>query len=178
VALTHFIESLSVRFLRYPPLRPFIGGLVLIGLYQLIDPQIYAGLGIEVIQDKLTSGAGFLMPAYKALATALTLGTGFKGGEFIPLVFIGTTLGSALSLVLPASVALLSSVGFAALFGAAANTPVACTIMAIEIFGAPIAPYALVGCFVSYVVASHKGIYDSQRVHGRKPRIKSMMSRS
>ena len=93
----------------------------------------------------------------------LTVGSGFKGGEFIPLVFMGTTLGSALTLFFPVAPALLAGVGFAAIFGAGANTPLACAVMAMEIFGLAIGPYALVGCVVAYFVSGKTSFYKNQR---------------
>jgi len=51
-----------------------------------------------------------------------------------------------------------------AVFAGAANTPLACTIMGIELFGsAAIVPLAI-GCVVAYVFSSHRGIYPTQRI--------------
>ena len=165
---THFVESLVNRWISYPPLKPFLGGLLIVSLFYLEGSFRYAGLGIEYIQEALTNQATFREPILKSIFTSLTIGTGFKGGEFIPLVFIGTTLGSALSFILPVSFALLAALGFAAVFGGAANTPIACTLMAMEIFGARIGPFALVACFVSYHFSGHHGIYRAQRIHMKK----------
>lgn len=133
------------------------------GLFHAEGSLRYAGLGIDVIQSALVRPAGFDEPVLKAIFTALTVGTGFKGGEFIPLVFIGTTLGSALGLFLPVGFALLAALGFAAVFGGAAKTPVACTIMAMEIFGPGIGPYALLACFMSYLFSGPRGLYRARR---------------
>lgn len=165
---THFVERAVNHWISYPPLKPFLGGLLIAILYYFDGTYRYAGLGITYIQEALTQPAGFRDPALKSIFTSLTVGTGFKGGEFIPLVFIGTTLGSALSILLPVSFALLAALGFAAVFGGAANTPIACTLMAMEIFGYRIGPYALVACFTSYYFSGHQGIYRSQRVHMKK----------
>lgn len=161
--LTHLIEKIETKFISYSPLKPFFGGILLILFYLAEGSYRYVGLGIPYIQESLVHPATFSDPIFKLAFTALTIGSGFKGGEFIPLVFIGATLGSALSLWLPVSFSLLAAVGFAAVFAGAANTPIACTVMAIEIFGWPIAPYALVACFVSYCFSGKKGIYKNQR---------------
>jgi H+/Cl- antiporter ClcA len=168
VIITHFIEKLQARFVHYPPLRPLLGGLLIVGLYYVEGSYHYAGLGISHIQEALLSTVSFAEPALKSGFTALTVGSGFKGGEFVPLVFIGTTLGSALSQLLPVSLGLLASVGFAAVFAGAANTPVACSVMAIEIFGPAIAPFALIACFASYYFSGHPGIYKTQRSFRKK----------
>lgn len=163
VRMTHFIEQLQKRFVPYAPLRPLIAGVVLVVLYGIEGTYRFVGLGIPEIQEAFRAPSRFSVPALKEVFTALTIGSGFKGGEFIPLVFVGATLGSALSLILPVSVDLLAGVGFAAVFAGASNTPIACSIMAIEIFGLPIAPYAFIACFFSYYSSGDHGIYKSQR---------------
>jgi H+/Cl- antiporter ClcA len=165
---THVIERICARIIPYAPLRPFFVGMIIIILFYIEGTYRFAGLGIDVIQNALSTSGPLLDPAFKTLFTALTIGSGFKGGEFIPLVFIGTTLGSALILILPISFQLLAGVGFAAVFAGAANTPIACTIMAVEIFGLPIAPYALLGCFGSFLFSGSQGIYKSQKQNAKK----------
>ncbi len=163
VRMTHFVEGAYKRFRLAPWVRPVVGGALLVGLYRLLGTDRYAGLGIPVIQDALVHATGFLDPLYKGIASALTIGSGFKGGEFVPLVFVGTTLGSALSVFIPGTASFLGSLGFAAVFAGASNTPVACTLMAVEVFGISIAPYAVIACFVSYLCSPHHGIYSGQR---------------
>ncbi len=169
ILAAHFVERLNDKFISYPPLRPFFAGILLVILFYLEGSYRYVGLGIPYIQEALSLPDSFKDPILKTFFTALTVGSGFKGGEFIPLVFIGTTLGSALSVIIPVSFKLLAAVGFAAVFAGASNTPIACSLMAIEIFGAPIAPYAFAACFVSYYFSGHKSIYKSQRITTKKP---------
>ena len=168
--LTHLVEHWNARFISYPPLKPFIAGGILAGLFALEGSYRYAGLGIPIIQDAMRTPASWKDPLLKGVFTAITVGSGFKGGEFIPLVFIGATLGSALALFLPVSFQLLAAVGFAGVFAGASNTPIACTIMAIELFGFKIAPFALVGCLMSYYFSGHHGIYRSQKIYIKKHR--------
>jgi H+/Cl- antiporter ClcA len=54
-------------------------------------------------------------------------------------------------------------------FAAAANTPLACTVMGVELFGIGSLPYLAVACLVAYLVSPHTGIYRAQRVHRAKP---------
>ena len=96
----------------------------------------------------------------KLLLTALTLGCSFKGGEVTPLFFIGATLGSTLVLVLP--VALLAAMGFVGVFAGAANTPLACTLMGLELFGAHAGVYLALACVTAYLFSGHTGIYSAQ----------------
>ena len=168
VAMAHFVERWSAKLVVYSPLRPFGVGLLLILFYRIEGSYRYVGLGLTRIQNALTSVSSLSEPVWKAFFTALTVGSGFKGGEFIPLVFIGTTLGSALSAVFPISLQLLAGVGFAAVFAGASNTPLACSIMAMEIFGPKMAPYALVACYVSFLFSGTQSIYKSQKYYADK----------
>ena len=167
---THVLQRVLKKFIAYPPLRPFLVGILIVVLYRIEGTYRFAGLGISEIQNSLLIPSSFSVPALKAFFTALTISAGFKGGEFVPLVFIGATLGSALSTVLPVAFPLLAGLGFAGVFAGAANTPIACSLMAGEIFGWAILPYAAIACLMSYYCSGHRGIYSSQRVHAHKHR--------
>lgn len=166
VVLTDQMHSFFHRFVIHPSFRPFFGGLLLLLLFQIPGSLRYAGLGLDVIEDSFRQSTQMTDPFWKIFFTSLTVGSGFKGGEFIPLLFTGVTMGSALtailgSLSLPMS--FLPSLGFAAIFGAASNTPITCTIMAIEIFGYEIGPYALTACLLSSLISGKKSIYSAQK---------------
>lgn len=159
---TRSISWLFGKFIKYPPLKPFVSGLLLLLFYHLEGSFRFIGLGLGEIQNSLIQVSELSDPLTKSLLTSLTIGTGFKGGEFTPLVFVGSTLGSALSTYIPMGLGVLAAVGFAAVFAGASNTPLACTIMAMEIFGIGLGPYALIGCYVSFYCSGHQGIYTSQ----------------
>ena len=165
---THALGHLFKRHIRWPPLRPFVGGAIVAAGVLALRTTKYIGLGIPTI---LAAFAGNV-PAYdwagKFLFTVVTLGAGFKGGEVTPLFFIGATLGNALGHVFPLPGSLLAGMGFAAVFAGAANTPVASTLMAIELFGTEAGTYAGIACVFSFLCSGHSGIYPSQRVGSRK----------
>ncbi|MFT4074689.1 MAG: voltage-gated chloride channel family protein [Asticcacaulis sp.] len=155
----------------YAPLRPFIGGLAVIALVYICGTRDYLGLGVWSPHPGDITLPGLFGPdihswswALKMLFTIVTLSCGFKGGEVTPLFFIGAALGNALSAVLGVPVDLLAAVGFVAVFAGAANTPLACTLMGIELFGASHGVYIAAGCFVAYLCSGHSGIYLSQRI--------------
>jgi H+/Cl- antiporter ClcA len=163
-ALTHSMASTAKRFVHYSPLRPFLGGIVVAVAVFALGTTRYIGLGIPTIVDAF---AGPLPPwdfAAKILFTVVTLGSGFKGGEVTPLFFIGATLGNALGYVLPLPVPMLAGMGFSAVFAGAANTPLASTLLAMELFGSEAGVYAGIACVVSYLFSGHAGIYGAQRV--------------
>ncbi|CBW25953.1 putative voltage gated chloride channel membrane protein [Halobacteriovorax marinus SJ] len=165
---THLLTKAIKRFIQYPPLRPFLGGLLIIVLYNIEGSFLYAGLGLETIQTSLVQPMHWSVPLLKLIFTALTLSFGFKGGEFTPLVFIGATLGSFLGGFGPIPFELVAALGFVAVFAGASNAPIACIIMAIETFGIQIAPYAFIACYSSFYFSGHNGIYQSQRYFSKK----------
>jgi H+/Cl- antiporter ClcA len=168
VELTHAVRTLLARRVRWSPLRPVVGGVAVAAL-ALLCGNDYLGLSLPLIDRGLAGDRlSFAVFALKILFTAITLGCGFPGGEVTPLFVIGATLGSALASPLHLDVTLLAAVGFVAVFAGAANTPLACTIMGVELFGAGAVLPLAVGCVIAYVFSSHRGIYPTQRIDAAK----------
>lgn len=109
----------------YPPLRPFVGGIILAFSVWALGNTKYIGLGIPSILESFEHPLPVYDFALKLVLTILTLSSGFKGGEVTHLFFIGATLGNALSYFLPLPIGLLSEMGFVAVFAGATNTPIA-----------------------------------------------------
>lgn len=168
----HGVSHIARRYIRSAPFRPFIGGLLVAAGVFALGTTKYIGLGLPTIAESFKTR----LPAYdfagKFLFTVVTLGTSFKGGEVTPLFYIGSTLGNALSHLLPLSPSLLAAMGFVAVFAGAANTPISSTLMAMEIFGAEAGAFAGIACVVSYLFSGHAGIYHAQRV-GRSKHLYS-----
>ena len=165
---THFWSRLFSKYSTYAPLRPLIGGTVLAIILFLIGTTKYIGLGVpEIVKAFSTPNESydFLL---KILFTGFTLGAGFKGGEVTPLFFVGATLGSALSVVVPLPIALLAGMGFVAVFSGATHTPIACTVMGMELFGIESGIFIGIACVVAYFASGSIGIYHSQIVKGPK----------
>jgi H+/Cl- antiporter ClcA len=165
IVLTHAVKDVLGRLVAWPPLRPVVGGTALIAMTVVIGTRDYLGLSLPLIEGALAGGVGVATFAFagKLVFTAVTLGSGFHGGEVTPLFVIGSTLGATLAVAMDAPVPLFAAVGFVAVFAAATKTPIACTIMAVELFGAgPIVP-VMIACTLAYVLSTHRSIYTSQR---------------
>ncbi|KLT70279.1 voltage-gated chloride channel family protein [Flavobacterium sp. ABG] len=168
---THFWSSLFSKNIKYPPLRPFVGGIVLAIAIAGFGFTKFAGLGVPVIVDSFSNVNPWYDFLLKILFTGFTLGAGFKGGEVTPLFFVGATLGSALSLVVPMPIALLAGMGFVAVFSGATHTPIACTIMGMELFGIQPGLFIAIACTIAYFSSGSVGIYKSQIVKGAKYKL-------
>jgi H+/Cl- antiporter ClcA len=123
----------------------------------------YQGLGVPVLVESFLGPVPPWDFAVKLMLTVLTVGVGFKGGEVTPLFFVGATLGNVLAGPLGLPFPLLAAVGFVSVFGAAARTPLSSTVMAMELFGAAVGPWAALGCAAARFACGSRGIYKGQR---------------
>jgi len=163
----HGASFLYKRAIKFPPLRPLAGGIIVAALIWATGAEKYSGLGIPVIVQSFHT----TLPPYdfllKMFFTILTLAAGFKGGEVTPLFFIGAVLGNALACFIPLPIGLLAGMGFVAVFAGATNTPVACAVMGVELFGAGCGIYVVVACIIAYLFSGNGSIYHAQKT-GRK----------
>lgn len=143
--------------------KALLGGVLLVLIGRFISPS-YLGLGLDTLAkgikgEIIPTGALF----WKSIATSITLGSGGSGGVVTPIFFVGTAAGNLFAqLFNPQHLATYSAIGMVALLAGAANTPIAASVMAIELFGAQMAPYASLACMVSFLIAGYRSIYPSQ----------------
>lgn len=172
-AANSFWSKLFVK-IKYEPLRPFIGGIILVivillmGTTKSIDPSKFLGLGIPAITDSFLNPAGRYDFLIKLLLTTFTLSVGFKGGEVTPLFFIGATLGNILIIFIPLPMALLAAMGFVAVFAGATHCAVASIALGFEMFGTSAGIYIGLASVVAYFSSGSKGIYSAQLKEGVK----------
>lgn len=169
--LTHFLKKWFTKMFSNPVIKSAVGGFIIIGLVYITGTRDYLGLGIPLAVDSFQGGVSPFAFLWKLLFTALTLGTGYQGGEVTPLFVIGATLGHTLGNLLAISAPFLAALGFISVFSGAANTPIACFIMGIELFGSEGAVYIFIACIVSYMFSGHSGIYTSQQIGSAKSRL-------
>jgi H+/Cl- antiporter ClcA len=165
---THFWGNLFKKHIQYAPLRPVIGGVVIAATVYFMGTTKYIGLGVPTIVDAFNIDLNSYDFFLKLLLTSFTLGAGFKGGEVTPLFFIGATLGNVLIWFIPLPLPLLAGMGFVAVFAGATNTPIACTIMGIELFGIESGVFIALACTTSYAFSGHSGIYSAQIIGSPK----------
>ncbi len=170
--LSHGLGGWAKRVIPYGPLRPVVGGALVVGLFFVAGTPDYLGLGVwSRDPHAITIQSFFTSPEihhwswlWKLVFTVVTLSFGFKGGEVTPLFFIGAALGNSVAGWLGAPPDLFAALGFVAIFAGATNTPLACTIMGVELFGATHIVYLATACFLAYACSGHYGIYLSQRI--------------
>lgn len=168
--IIHWMSCVFKSKIKYPPFRPVVGGIIIALAVFAMGTTRYIGLGVPVIVESFEKQLPLYDFALKMILTIVTLSAGFKGGEVTPLFFIGATLGSALSLFIPLPFGLLAGMGFVAVFAGATNTPLACMLMGIELFGAECGVYVAIACVVSYLLSGHNSIYTKQKIGEAKNR--------
>lgn len=162
IEVLRLFERISHRINIWPPLKGLLGGSLLVVL-TLIFSTHYLGLGLDTIKNALEGSVlpigAFLL---KMLFTAITLGFGGSGGIITPIFFVGATAGNVFGSILGFDPAIFAAIGMMALLAGAANTPISASIMAIELFGPEIGPYAAVACVISFLMTGHRSVYPSQ----------------
>ncbi|HSE66703.1 MAG TPA: chloride channel protein, partial [Gemmatimonadales bacterium] len=159
------LEKALRRFAQHPYLVAGFGGVILVAFYALVGDR-YAGLGTETIAGVLSGTTTVVWAAFlwKIFATSVTLETGGSGGIVTPIFFIGATSGAALAHAVGLPQGVLAAFGFVAVLAAAANTPIAAAVMAIELLPATTGVYAALAAATAFLMVGHRSVYASQKI--------------
>jgi H+/Cl- antiporter ClcA len=157
-----FFENTGSRMRLNKIYKAIIGGSVLVVLAFIFSTR-YLGLGLETIKnavegDSVHPGAFIL----KMLFTSITLSFGGSGGIVTPIFFVGATAGNTFGSLIGLDRSFFAAIGMVGLLAGAANTPISASIMAVELFGPQIGPYAAVACIISFLMTGHRSVYPSQ----------------
>ena len=167
VRLTHFIRGLMKKYVAWYPARPLIGGIILLVVITACGWRDYQGFSFPLMLSAM-NGATSGHFEVKLLLTAITIGTGFVGGEVIPLLTTGALAGATFGSLVGGNIAVFAIVGSVAVLAGATNTPLACALIGIELFGGGGAILFAVACVAAYATSGHTGIYHAQKVSAHK----------
>ena len=161
IQLEHRIKNVMAQAITFPPLRPVIGGFIILACVAISGTRTYLGISIPLLEGALTGAIGLAALAclWKLLFTAVSLGTGFVGGEVFPLFIIGALAGAQFARVTHASIPIFAALGLVAVFAAASNTPLTCIVIGVELFGWNALPAYCIVCILSYVLSGKHTIY-------------------
>ncbi len=179
-----FIEETARRSSIAPPLRPALGGIV-VGLLALVTPQVLsAGHGAL----HLNLGRDVAIPVLiglfllKSFASAISIGSGFRGGLFFASLFMGALLGKLFAYSAPyfahatLTPVIYAVVGMSSLAVAVIGGPLTMTFLALEITGDfPITVLVLAAVITSSLVVRSTFGYSfaTWRFHLRGESIRS-----
>ncbi len=152
-----------------------LGGSILVGITLIFmilknfhlsvesEPTRYLGLGLTTIDTVLQGHSiSYFAAIWKIIFTSITLNFGGSGGVVTSIFFIGASAGNALGVIMHSDPRLFAAIGMIALLAGSANTPIAASIMFVELFGSDMAAYAALACIVSFLMTGHRSIYPSQ----------------
>lgn len=161
----HYSEKYFKKFIENEYIRVVAGGLIVILLAKVLGTTDYNGGGINIVHHVFTHGEvnyeAFLL---KIIFTAISVGAGYKGGEIVPTIFIGGTLGGAMSLVLSLNPAFGAAVGITALFCGVTNAPFATVVLACEMFGLEGVGYYLIASAISFMLSGKVCLYTGRKL--------------
>ena len=160
----HRSVELFTKLIPNDYIRVFSGGCAVIICTLLIGSDMYNGHGSDMLLLAMTGACPTFAFLIKIGFTALTLGTGFKGGEIAPALFVGATLGNVVAPILGIDPAIGAAVGMIALFCGVVNCPLAAIIFSVELFGSECLLLFCIACAVSYVFSGYYGLYSSQKI--------------
>jgi len=168
VEMLNYFKKLNHQIKLAMHYKALLGGASL-ALLSLFVSSRYLGLGLQTIQDALHGGQtpkeAFL---FKILFTSVTLNFGGSGGIITPIFFVGASAGNAFGRIFALDPAMFAAIGMVSLLAGGANTPISASIMAIELFGPSIGPYAAISCVISFLMTGHRSVYPSQVLSMRK----------
>lgn len=146
----------------WPPLKAFIAGTIIAAIAVLFSTR-YLGLGLETMEATL-QGAQIIWYALllKLIVTILTLNFGGSGGIITPVLFMGTVSGAIFASIMHLDTSTFAAIGLVAVLAGVANTPIAASIMAIELFGSKVGVYAAVACVISFLMSGYRSLFPSQ----------------
>ena len=164
-SVLHGMGAFFRKYLKNPYLRAAVGGALVIAMTLLEGSGDYNGTGSQVIGCVMEGGEVVLWAfLLKILFTAVTLESGFKGGEIVPTFFIGATFGAVVGPLIGIPSGFAAAVGLVAMFAGVTNTVIASIFLAIEAFGGTGILYFALAAIVSYACSGYNGLYSSQRI--------------
>jgi H+/Cl- antiporter ClcA len=160
----HHTGRLLHKWIQSDYVRVFVGGCVIVLLTLIEGSGNYNGPGVSVIEQAMVGNGVWYAFLLKIVFTAITLGSGFKGGEIIPSFFIGSTFGLTVGMLLGLPGSFAAGIGMIALFCGVVNCPIASLVLSIELFGSEGLLYFAIACAVSYIASGYYSLYSTQKI--------------
>lgn len=160
----HKAGHLLEKAIASPYLRIAAAGAVVAVAAPLLGLYDFTGAGGHMIAAAVGGEAPWYAFWVKILFTALCVGAGFRGGEIVPTLFIGSTFGCVAGPLLGLDPGFSAAVGLTALFCSVVNCPLASVFLAWELFAPGDLSAFVVAVAVAYVLSGYFGLYGSQRI--------------
>ncbi|MGI6538433.1 MAG: chloride channel protein [Caldicoprobacterales bacterium] len=156
--------KLLKRLFKNEYIRIAAGGVFIIILTLACGTRDYNGAGMDVIKRAIRGQAVAYAFILKIIFTAVTIESGYKGGEIVPTFFIGATFGCIAGGILGLNNGFSAAIGMIAMFCGVVNCPVASLMLAIEVFSGQGVEFFALACAISYMLSGYYGIYSTQKI--------------
>ena len=144
--------------------RIIVAAVLVIIMRFLFGTTDYLGAGTDIIARSFVEQSAWYVFLLKMIFTAVTLGGGFKGGEIVPTLFVGATLGSFLAPIFGLPTGICAACGMVAVFCGVTNCPLTSLLLSIEMFGSESLKYCLLCIALSYLLSGYYSLYNSQKI--------------
>jgi H+/Cl- antiporter ClcA len=151
-------------FIKNSYIRIAAAGFIVALLTFISGTNKYNGAGMNIINNAFETNQGYEVFVLKIIFTVLTLSAGFKGGEIVPVFFIGSTFGSALSEFLGLPCSFCAAAGLISVFCGVTNCPITSMFLCMELFGSEGIVYFGIACAISYLASGYEGLYSEQKI--------------
>ncbi len=160
----HKGEHLYRKYIPNEWARVFLGGCTVILMTVLLGTTDYLGAGMNIVERAIEGEAAAAAFLIKIVFTTVTLGSGYKGGEIVPALFVGATFGCLFGQLTGFSPSLAAACGMTAVFCGVTNCPIASLVLSFELFGFECMPFFLLAVSVSFLESGYFGLYHSQKI--------------
>lgn len=151
----------------------FVGGTLFVVINLLLGTNDFLGAGMPVIERAVEGEVLWYAFLMKMFLTALCIGSGYKGGEIVPSLYIGATFGNLFAGLMGLPTSLAVACGMAGLFVGVTNCPIASLLIISELFGFKEGNiYFLLAIAISYIMSGYFGLYSEQNIIYSKFRTK------
>ena len=161
--LLHSAGKLYRKYIPNPYYRILAASALFILLTFLLGTREYHGGSMQLIEHAMEGHAQYEDFLLKALFTAVALGAGFRGGEIVPTLCVGSTFGCIVGQVMGISPSFSAACGMAALFAGVTNCPISTMFIALELFGGEGMPFFAIVIAVTFALSGYYGLYSSQK---------------
>lgn len=160
----HYFSKFVKQILKNEYLRIFSGGILIFGLTVIVGNQNYNGAGINII-DQIFKNNQFepYSFALKLIFTCISVAFGFKGGEIVPTLFIGSTFGAFLASILGVPVSFGAALCMILLFCGVTNCPLASVFLSFELFSGTAFKYFIIPVILCFLLSGKISLYSAQK---------------
>jgi len=174
--LMHLSHKLAAKYLKNPYLRAVLGGAVIVLMTLAVGTRDYNGAGGQVIKRAIEQGQARPWDfALKFIFTAITLASGFKGGEIVPTFFVGAAFGCTVGPIIGMDAGFAAALALIALFCGNTNCPIASILLALELFGGKGLPFFALACAITYMLSGNISLYHNQLIANKGLKLGSLI---